>query len=294
MNTTITPSQVFVDGELLEVRIKIKPSDWQNLLSEGRSFEDLIDQDKKTFKYNEYSADITLNGKNFENIDLSDWERNGLRSESANSNEGRVELPLADQTFSQATHGINFGILVGITEKAGVLAEWQYSGSTNLEVSSWMLGGSYDLVIHNGLCLAAVSKIGLSKVSANIGSINWISGYGNPVLSEGTVYGGDYLAAELRKLAYQVGFRGDIALRGDGVRLNLQLGIGGTTIGSKRFLVNSPDGGTPMKLNFKDDSVVAPDGSSEQAGVRPSLKSMGVYFTIGYSGFGGRKRKFIY
>lgn len=233
----------------------------------------------------EYLRGSRVRSVNFEDLDLSDFSEGG--------GEGRVRLPLGDQNFAYPSHGIAIGMLFGILPRVGVMGEWQYTGNTGLEVQSFNVGAVYDLVHKGYFSIAAVGKLGYTAFSADLGLVQGISGYNAPELPDlGWIHEGDYISARSRKLTCHLGIRGDRYLRSRGISLSYQIGVSGGVLGGTGLFITpgSGSGGGREKIKFRDGYLVQSDGSMNQPDQRPKLRNMGLFFSIGYAGFGGRKR----
>jgi len=218
----------------------------------------------------------TSSNSDFSNFDISDWENYGLLSQDPTSNEGRVRVDLASKKPSSLGIGGLIGGRYGISEKLSALAEAQFNFS-GLQMYSFYVGANYNFVNGKKFSLGITPKIGYVSGSADLGSIEVISGYTPPViLPEGTFNTGDALSLKFSGLAANIGVTPNI-------QLSEKIGITGLVGYTLSFA--SSDGlqcnGVTLPMSAK--GVVKTDLGNTQAGLNPKINASGINFQIGLS-----------
>ncbi len=225
----------------------------------------------------------------FENFDISDWERYGLKVQDPNSLEGRVRLPLKDDDISSMNPGLMAGLIYPLNERLGVVAEIQYSSNEkffkaiksfkaeNFKLIGGFLGVNYNLVNSKNFILSITPKAGYLIGDVDFGEIELIENYVPPVIiDQGSFTNGDTLSMNLEGIAVQIGITPGYKFT---KKFGIQAHIGYALSFPRECKVKVNDG--KIKLKIDDPAIVNPDGWNTQAGIDPEATSQGFYFQVG-------------
>lgn len=213
----------------------------------------------------------------FQDFDVSDWQKYGLRSEDPGSLEGRVRLPLREDNPNGYNPCVNLGINIPVGSRFSLPLDIMYASGNNFLAYAISLGISYNLIERKKFQLAILASAGYISSTVDFGTVQLIDGYTAPVIiDQGTFTNGDNIQATMSGAVAQAGIRPVIALSKK-ISLVLDAGYAFGFISSTTIEVN--DGS--IKLNMDDPAIVRPDGSGVQAGLKPSVNMLGVYFKAG-------------
>lgn len=215
----------------------------------------------------------------FENFDISDWQKYGLLSENPGSAEGRVRVPLADNDVSGLKLGIALGAEYNLSEKLNALGEIQYTINSNVKNMAIYAGINYTLLSKDKFKLGLVPKIGYSSGEVNFGATTLITNYTPPVIiTQGSFSNGDALKAKISGLGLQIGIAPEYKINDQyGIRAHLGYGL---AFGGKSEMSVTTDS-EEIVIDMTDAAIVKADGSGTQAGLNPTVKSKGINFQIG-------------
>lgn len=232
-----------------------------------------------------FAQDISIYGglniagakaKDFGTFDISDWQNYGLISEDPSNAEGRVRVNLENQKPGAINIGFLLGANYSLNEKLDALAEINY-GLSGLKMTAAYVGINYKVVVKEKFTLGISPRIGYNSGSADLGTINVISGYVPPViLPEGTFNEGDALSMSFSGLGLNIGLRPTYQIT-DQISFQGHLGYNLAFTSTDGLLCNG------VVLPMTSAGVVRPDGSGTKSGLNPSISSSGLSLQIGIS-----------
>lgn len=230
----------------------------------------------------------------FNNFCISDWEKYGLLSKNASSQEGRVIVGLKESEDKYKYSGMKIGAFIGadkdIFENGQALVEFQYNMGTNFSMMGISLGLNYDLVNGENFKLGITPKIGYSIGSVDLGLITstyivYNDGtskkYTDPVIiTEGSFAAGDKIKTDIGSLVASFGVTPSYKLT-DKLGLRAFIGMGFGIGGSSKITVQTSKGDVNIDMTSK--AVVQYGTGSTQAGFTPSVSPSGLILQIGLS-----------
>lgn len=215
----------------------------------------------------------------FENFDISDWERYGIKCVDPYSAEGRVSLPLKDNDVSGMKWGVSGGLIYPLNERFGVLAEVQYSFKNDFKLLGGFLGINYDFISSKNFTLGIAPKVGYLYGEVDFGEIELIEDYTPPVIiDQGTFSNGDSLSMDIEGIGFQIGLTPHFKVN---EQIGIQAQVGYAFSIPKECKIKVNDG--EIKLKMDDPAIVKADCFNNQADLNPEAKSQGFYFQVGIS-----------
>lgn len=213
---------------------------------------------------------LTISG--LRTVHVSDWEYYGT-----GPSEGRVSLPLGNGN----TSGLHAGLWLGYEGRFWALPVVLELGIAPGAVDIFSFGAGTSIPVLHGSrwALAATPKLGILSASVDMGKAKVLPGKTPPIITPiGTFQEGDQVTASTGGLFLQAA--GTLSYR---VREWPNIGIraeAGVQLASLRDVsIEAGDVDIPLGA----PAVVKPDGSTEQAGVRPKQHANGPYFVVAAS-----------
>jgi len=235
-------------------------------------------QDQKITLYASGSY-TSLATSDFENFDISDWQRYGIKCNDPYSAEGRVRLPLKDNDVSGMKWGVLGGLIYPLSERLGALAEVQYSFKNDFKLLGGFLGINYDLINSKNFKLGLTPKVGYLYGEVDFGEIELIEDYTPPVIiDQGTFTNGDSLSMDIEGIGLQIGITPSYEIT---EQIGIMAHIGYAFSFPRDCKIKVNDG--KIKLKMDDQAIVKADCLNNQAGIEPEAKSQGLFFQVGIS-----------
>ncbi|MDW3195087.1 MAG: hypothetical protein R8G66_22125 [Cytophagales bacterium] len=211
---------------------------------------------------------MPLESEDFNDFHISDWQDFGL-----GSIEGRVAVPLSEERAT-SSYGVTGALLYNFNEKWTGLLELGL-GVTDFFVLDFMVGAEYALINANLFQLRGVLKAGYATGFGGSTTADILPGKTPPViLPEGTFDAGDAIDVTFNNIPVQLGVKPVI-------QLTERFALYGNFFYSVSLGNEATIEAGEVEVMFDSDAVVAPDGSSTQAGIAPELKLNGFGFDAG-------------
>lgn len=220
----------------------------------------------------------------FNQFDISDWEKYGLKKYNATSAEGRVTIPLDERKINGLKFGLFFGASVKI-DKFSPLVEYNYSFANNFKVQSIFAGSEYEIINSNGFRFSLLGKLGYLWGSSDFGNIQLLNGYTPPVIiSQGKFDSGDKITASISGLGLHLGLSINKSIN-DKIELFVKPQFAIMAASGLKLIVTGENAKSNTEelitLDLEDNAIVQSNGTSNQININPKIKSNGLMFQFG-------------